>query len=54
MTSANAATFEKLRSAVLEIIGQKGNSVTGRIPIEKLADLTDIPEVKLILPMIDY
>jgi TonB family protein len=52
LTRADAATIEKIKAAGLEVVGQKGNRVTGRVALDKLAGLADIAEVKLILPLI--
>jgi hypothetical protein len=50
LSSSSAAAIEKLRKAGLEIVSEKGNILTGRISIEKLAGLADMNEIKLILP----
>ena len=42
--------IEKVRNAGFEIASEKGNEITGRIAIGKLAGLAEIEEVKLILP----
>jgi Ca-activated chloride channel homolog len=52
LSAADTATIEKLKAAGLEVTGQKGTTLTGRIAVEKLAGLADITEVKLILPVI--
>jgi Ca-activated chloride channel family protein len=45
-----AALLEKLRKAGFELSSEKGNILTGRIAIEKLAALADFSEVSLVLP----
>jgi len=50
LSSKSVATLEKLRKAGFEIVSEKGNVVTGRISIENLKRLTDVNEVKLIVP----
>ena len=44
------AVLEKLRSAGFEFESEKGNVLTGRVSIEKLAGLAELDEVKLIMP----
>ena len=50
--SDTSSVIEKLKGAGFEITSQKGGKLTGRIPIERLAGLADIAEVKYILPVI--
>jgi hypothetical protein len=46
----NAAVLDKLRAAGFENLSEQGDSVSGKIAIEKLSALADIGEVKLVLP----
>jgi len=52
LASISPDVLAKLKTAGFEPISEKGNIVTGRIAIEKLAALAEIEEVKLILPKI--
>ena len=52
-SAATPAALEKLKSLRFEISGNEDkNSITGKISIEQLANLTEIAEVKYVLPKI--
>jgi len=50
LSAKSPEVLAKLKAAGFEIAGEKGNTVTGKIAVEKLAALAEIAEVKLILP----
>jgi hypothetical protein len=51
LTTKSLEVLEKLKAAGFELVSEKGKTgVVGRIAVEKLASLTEIAEVKLILP----
>ena len=52
LAAVSPAVIQKLTTAGFEILSEKGNTVSGRIPIKKLASLAAITEVKLISPKI--
>jgi Ca-activated chloride channel family protein len=53
LTTASPAVLEKLSAAGFELVAAKSKiEVVGKISLDKLAPLVDIPEVKLILPKI--
>ena len=52
LAAVSPAVIQKLTTAGFEILSEKGKTVTGRIPIKKLASLAAITEVKLISPKI--
>jgi hypothetical protein len=52
LTAVTDSIREKLKAAGLEITGEKGARVSGRIEASKLAALADIEEVKYVLPRI--
>ena len=51
LSARSASVLEKLRKAGFEVAGEKGNVLSGRIAIDKLADLADIDEVDLVIPV---
>jgi len=53
LTVRSAEVIEKLKAVGFELVSEKGKTaVTGRVALDKLADLAGIEEVKLILPKI--
>jgi len=51
LSSRSPELLEKLKAAGFEITADKGKTtLIGKIPLDKLAALTDIDEVRLILP----
>jgi TonB family protein len=53
LTAAGDIVLEKLRAAGLDISSKKDTNVSGRITVERLAALADVPEVKFILPKLE-
>ena len=43
--------LEKVRKAGIEIVTENGNVLIGKIAIEKLVDLAEIDEIKLVIPI---
>ena len=53
LSARSPEVIEKLKAAGFEVVSEKGKTiVTGRIALDKLASLAEIPEVQLILPKI--
>ncbi len=52
LSSTSAETIQKIKAAGLEILSDKGRTVSGRIAVENLAALAAIKEVMLISPKI--
>ncbi|MEO8574459.1 MAG: hypothetical protein ABI481_10855, partial [Pyrinomonadaceae bacterium] len=51
LATGSPAIVEKLRQAGFELLDQKGDILSGRIAIEKLVELADLDEIKLIVPV---
>ncbi|MGD9631155.1 MAG: VIT and VWA domain-containing protein [Pyrinomonadaceae bacterium] len=52
LTGSSPELIEKLKAAGFEPVSEKGNTLIGRVAVEKLAALAVIEEVKYILPAI--
>jgi Ca-activated chloride channel family protein len=50
LTARSPELIEKLKAAGFELVSEKGNTLVGRIAVDKIAALADLDEVKLILP----
>ena len=50
VSKLSSSVLEKLRKAGLEVVSEKNGIIRGRIAVENVASLTELDEIKLILP----
>ncbi len=53
LSAKSPAIVEKLKQLGFEVLSENGPNLVGQIPIEKLAQIAEIEQVQLVLPIID-
>ena len=50
LTTRNADVIERLKATGFEVASEKDKTIIGRVALDKIAAVTDLDEVKLVLP----